>query len=87
MATISFFAGFEIKDEEKALRILEVLKEPGVPVSLTPEERENCLKNRKKLEKPHLTDLETYSRNYDFFRLHTPSSPTPKRQQRLSHTF
>jgi len=40
MATISFFAGFEIRDKEKALRVLEALKESGTPVSLTPEERE-----------------------------------------------
>jgi hypothetical protein len=40
MATISFFAGFEIKDREKTLKILEVLKEPGQPVLFTPEEEE-----------------------------------------------
>ncbi len=40
MATVSFYAGFEIRDKEKALRILEVLQEEGTPVSLTPEERE-----------------------------------------------
>jgi len=56
MATISFFAGFEIKDEEKALRILEVLKEPGVPVSLTPEERE-LLKKQEEAGKASLDRL------------------------------
>lgn len=40
MATVSFFAGFEIKDKDKTLKILEVLQEEGTPVSLTPEERE-----------------------------------------------
>jgi len=40
MPTLSFFAGFEIRDKEKALRVLEALKESGTPVSLTPEERE-----------------------------------------------
>jgi hypothetical protein len=40
MATISFFAGFEIKDKERALRVLEALKDSGAPISLTPEERE-----------------------------------------------
>ena len=40
MATISFFTGFEIRDKEKTLRILEVFQEEGKPVSLTPEERE-----------------------------------------------
>ena len=40
MPTLSFFAGFEIRDKEKALRVLEALRESGTPVSLTPEERE-----------------------------------------------
>jgi len=39
MATISFFKGFEIKDRERTLKVLRVLKEEGKTIDLTPEER------------------------------------------------
>ena len=39
MATRSFFVGYKIKDKERALKILSVLKEKGKPINLTEEER------------------------------------------------
>jgi hypothetical protein len=39
MATISFFAGYEIRDVEAAKKILKVLEEPGIRIELTEEER------------------------------------------------
>jgi hypothetical protein len=57
MPTISFFAGFEIRDEEKGIKVLEALKEPGSPVSLTPEERE-LLRKQEEAGKASLDRLE-----------------------------
>ncbi|WP_457681102.1 hypothetical protein [Thermovibrio sp.] len=38
MATISFFVGFDVKDKDKALKVLGALKEKGVLINLAPEE-------------------------------------------------
>ncbi|TCK03317.1 hypothetical protein [Phorcysia thermohydrogeniphila] len=59
MATISFFAGFEIKDEATALKILKVLKEPGEPVPLTPEEKE-LLESQEKAGKELLNNIDKF---------------------------
>ena len=56
MATISFFVGFEIKETEKALKVLGILQEPGVPVSLTPEEKE-LLKKQEEAGKSSIDKL------------------------------
>ncbi len=39
MATISFFIGFEVKDKEQAVKVLEALSDKGVSVTLTEEEK------------------------------------------------
>ena len=59
MATISFFAGYEIKDVETAKKILKVLEEPGDKVELTEDEKV-LLKEQEELGKKLLENIDEF---------------------------